>query len=119
MLWIILTLMTALAAVGLAIPLVRRQDAARTPRNDTVQVLKAQIGEIDAQAAVGALPNGEAEALKADVKRRVLPRVGRPRRQFVRSASAPCWVSRWVWSPWSCWPRPVSTSRSAARKWRA
>lgn len=72
MLWIILTLMTALAAVGLAIPLVRRQDAARTPRNDTVQVLKAQIGEIDAQAAVGALPQGEAEALKADVKRRVL-----------------------------------------------
>ena len=72
MLWIILTLMTALAAVGLAIPLVRRHDAARSPRSDTVQVLKAQIGEIDAQAAAGALPDGEAEALKADVKRRVL-----------------------------------------------
>ncbi|MDB5422608.1 MAG: C-type cytochrome biosis protein CcmI, partial [Phenylobacterium sp.] len=72
MLWIILTLMTALAAVGLAIPLVRRHDATRTSRNDTVEVLKAQIGEIDAQAAAGSLPPGEAEVLKADVKRRVL-----------------------------------------------
>jgi cytochrome c-type biogenesis protein CcmH len=72
MLWIILTLMTALAAVGLAVPLVRRHDATRTSRNDTVEVLKAQIGEIDAQAAAGGLPPGEAEVLKADVKRRVL-----------------------------------------------
>jgi cytochrome c-type biogenesis protein CcmH len=35
-------------------------------------VLKAQIGEIDAQAAAGGLPSGEAEALKADIGRRVL-----------------------------------------------
>lgn len=72
MLWIVLTLMTALAAVGLAIPLVRRQDAARGVRGDNIDVLKAQLGEIDAQAAAGALPTGEAEALKSDVKRRVL-----------------------------------------------
>jgi cytochrome c-type biogenesis protein CcmH len=58
--------------VGLAIPLVRRRDAARASRNDAVDVLKAQIGEIDAQAAAGVLPAGEAEALKTDVKRRVL-----------------------------------------------
>ncbi len=86
MLWIILTLMVALAAVGLAIPLVRRHDAGRAPRNDTVQVLKAQIGEIDAQAAAGALPAGEAEALKADVKRRVLAE-GRESEASVRPLS--------------------------------
>jgi cytochrome c-type biogenesis protein CcmH len=72
MLWMILTLMVALAAVGLAIPLVRRHDDARRARGTVAEVLKAQIGEIEAQAGAGALPPAEAEALKADVKRRVL-----------------------------------------------
>jgi len=72
MLWMILTLMVALAAVGLAIPLVRRHDAARQARSSVAEVLKAQIGEIEAQAASGALPPAEAEALTTDVKRRVL-----------------------------------------------
>lgn len=72
MLWMILTLMTVLAAVGLAIPLVRRQDAARARRADAVTVLKDQLSEIEAQAASGALPQPEADALKADLKRRVL-----------------------------------------------
>jgi cytochrome c-type biogenesis protein CcmH len=72
MLWMILTLMTVLAAVGLAIPLIRRHDAARAPRNEVVEILKGQIGEIDAQAAQGVLPPEEAQALKTDVQRRVL-----------------------------------------------
>jgi len=72
MLWMILTLMTVLAAVGLAIPLIRRHDAARTARNDVVQVLKGQLSEIETQALSGALPLDEADALKSDVKRRVL-----------------------------------------------
>lgn len=72
MLWTILTLMVALAAVGLAIPLIRRHDDARKARGSVVEVLKAQLGEIEAQAATGALPAAEAEALKGDVKRRVL-----------------------------------------------
>ena len=72
MLWMILTLMVALAAVGLAIPLIRRHDAARQARGSVAEVLKGQLGEIEAQAAAGALPAAEAEALKADVKRRVL-----------------------------------------------
>ena len=72
MLWMILTLMTVLAAVGLAIPLIRRHDAARSPRNDVVEVLKGQLGEIETQAAAGLLPPEEAQALKTDVQRRVL-----------------------------------------------
>jgi cytochrome c-type biogenesis protein CcmH len=75
MLWTILTLMTALAAVGLAIPLVRRRDAAGAAagaRNDTLAVLKDQLGEIESQAASGVLAQPEAEALKSDLKRRVL-----------------------------------------------
>ncbi|MDZ4376294.1 MAG: c-type cytochrome biogenesis protein CcmI [Phenylobacterium sp.] len=72
MLWMILTLMTVLAAVGLAVPLLRRRDAQKAGRADTVTVLKAQLGEIEAQAQSGAIPAPEAEALKTDLKRRVL-----------------------------------------------
>lgn len=72
MLWMILTLMVALAAVGLAVPLIRRHDDARRARGSVTEVLKAQIGEIEAQAATGALPPDEAQALASDVKRRVL-----------------------------------------------
>ena len=77
MLWIILTAMTALTAVGLAIPLVRRIDARKAHSlarggGGVVEILKAQLGEIEAQAALGALEPAEAEALKIDVKRRVL-----------------------------------------------
>jgi cytochrome c-type biogenesis protein CcmH len=72
MLWMILTLMVALAAVGLAVPLIRRHDDARRARGSVAEVLKAQLGEIEAQAATGVLPPAEAEALKTDVKRRVL-----------------------------------------------
>lgn len=72
MLWMILTLMAVLTAVGLAIPLVRRHDAARSARSDTLGVLKEQLGELEAQAASGALAEPEADALKSDLKRRVL-----------------------------------------------
>ena len=82
MLWMILTLMVALAAVGLAIPLIRRHDDARRARGSVVEVLKAQIGEIETQAATGALPPEEAEALKGDVKRLACwPRAARPSRR--------------------------------------
>lgn len=86
MLWMILTLMVALAAVGLAIPLIRRHDDARRARGSVVEVLKAQLGEIEAQAATGALPPAEAEALKGDVKRRVLAE-GREREPPARPLS--------------------------------
>jgi len=69
-LWIVLTLMVALAAVGLAVPIVRRHEARRGA--GVVDVLKAQLGEIEAQAAIGTLKPDEAAALNADVKRRVL-----------------------------------------------
>ena len=78
MLWMILTLMTVVAAVGLAIPLIRRRDAGRAERNDAVGVLKAQLGELEAQAQAGASAGPEAEALKSDLKRRVLAEGRKP-----------------------------------------
>lgn len=74
MLWMLLTLMAVLAAVGLTIPLVRRLDAraASGEAADNLGVLKAQLGEIETQAQAGVLEAQEADALKSDLKRRVL-----------------------------------------------
>ena len=72
LLWMILTLMTVVAAVGVAIPLLRRRDAVQVERDDALAVLKSQLGEIETQAASGAVSDAEAEALKSDLKRRVL-----------------------------------------------
>lgn len=71
-LWVILTLMTVLATLGLALPLLRRRESRASTRADTLSVLKDQLGELEAQAAVGAIPAAEADALKTDLKRRVL-----------------------------------------------
>lgn len=78
MLWMILTLMTVLASVGLAIPLIRRRDAERARRNDAVSTLKEQLDELEAQAATGTIAEPEAEALKIDLKRRVLAEGRKP-----------------------------------------
>ncbi len=70
-LWMILTVMVALAAVGLTIPLVRRLEA-HAPRDGLVEVLKAQLADIDAQIEAGTVTAEEAEGLKTEVKRRLL-----------------------------------------------
>jgi cytochrome c-type biogenesis protein CcmH len=72
MLWMILTVMTVLAAVGLAVPLIRKRDEARSARSDTLTVLREQLGELEAQSASGGVAAEEAEALKTDLKRRLL-----------------------------------------------
>ena len=69
-LWAALTLMIALAVSGLTIPLVRRYDLRKT-RATGLDVLKAQLGEVDA-AQAGGVSADEAEALKGEIKRRIL-----------------------------------------------
>ncbi len=69
-LWIVLTVMIALAAVGLTIPLVRRYE--QRPQARTVDILKGQLGEVDAQVAANLIDPAEAEALRAEIKRRIL-----------------------------------------------
>ena len=71
MLWIVLTVMTAVAAAGLAIPLVRRHDVSRA-RGSVVSVLEAQLRDIDAQAARGDIGSEDADGLRTEVKRRIL-----------------------------------------------
>lgn len=69
--WIAFTLMVAVAAVGITIPLVRRYDARRAPPKEN-EVLVRELAEIDGQAAAEGLPAAEAEGLRTETIRRFL-----------------------------------------------
>jgi cytochrome c-type biogenesis protein CcmH len=69
MLWIILTAMIVIAAVGLAILQVRRRDAGR---GDNIALLEDQLSDLEARLAAGAIPAAEAEGLRTEIKSRIL-----------------------------------------------
>ncbi len=71
-LWIILTLMAAVSAAVMTIPLVRRQEARADERTATIAVLKDQLGDVDVQLAAGSIPPADAEGLRVEIKRRML-----------------------------------------------
>ncbi|MBC7522078.1 MAG: c-type cytochrome biogenesis protein CcmI [Sandarakinorhabdus sp.] len=71
-LWIILTLMAAVSAAAMTIPLVRRQDARADARSATIAVLRDQLGDVDVQLAAGTIPPADAEGLRTEIKRRML-----------------------------------------------
>ncbi len=82
-LWTILTLMIALAVVGLAVPLIRL-GGVLDRRGTTADVLRGQLRELDAQAAAGLTPPEDIAALRLEIERRALAegvdevRPGRP-----------------------------------------
>ncbi len=71
-LWIVLTLMIALAVVGLAIPLIR-PGGVLDRRTTSAEVLKAQLADLDRQAEAGTTPAADIAALRLEVERRALP----------------------------------------------
>ncbi len=71
-LWIILTVMAALVAALITIPLVRRQEARADARTATLAVLQDQLADVDVQLAAGTIPPGDAEGLRIEIKRRML-----------------------------------------------
>ena len=71
-LWISLTLMVAVSAAVLTIPLVRRQEARADARSATIAVLKDQLVDVDVQLAAGTIPPADAEGLRIEIKRRML-----------------------------------------------
>jgi cytochrome c-type biogenesis protein CcmH len=71
MLWIILTAMIVIAAVGVTVPLVRRRNSGRG-RGGNIAVLKDQLNELEARVAADAIPAAEAESLRTEIKRRIL-----------------------------------------------
>lgn len=70
-LWIVLTLMIAVAAVGLAIPLIR-PGGLLDRRTTSAEVLKAQLADLDGQAEAGTAPEEDIAALRLEVERRAL-----------------------------------------------
>ena len=71
-LWIILTLMAAVSAAVLTIPLVRRHEARADARAATLAVLRDQLVDVDVQLAAGTIPPADAEGLRVEIKRRML-----------------------------------------------
>jgi cytochrome c-type biogenesis protein CcmH len=71
-LWIILTALAAVSAAWLTIPLVRRHEARVDARAATIAVLKDQLADVDVQLAAGSIVPGEAEALRTEIRRRML-----------------------------------------------
>lgn len=70
-LWIVLTLMIAVAVVGLAIPLIR-PGGLLDRRTTSAEVLKAQLADLDRQAEAGTAPAEDIAALRLEVERRAL-----------------------------------------------
>jgi cytochrome c-type biogenesis protein CcmH len=71
-LWIILTLMVAVAVAVMTIPLVRRHEARADARAATLAVLRDQLADVDVQLAAGTIPPADAEGLRTEIKRRML-----------------------------------------------
>ena len=70
-LWIVLTLMIALAVVGLAIPQIR-PGGLQDRRTTSAEVLKGQLADLDRQAEAGTAPAEDIAALRLEVERRAL-----------------------------------------------
>ena len=69
---VVLAVMLVVAAVGLAIPLVRRYDAAAREGETIAAVIRGQLDEVDAQVASGQVGADAAAALRTELKRRLL-----------------------------------------------
>ena len=72
MIWIVLTVMTAAAAVGLTLALTHKIDGGAEGQVSTVDVLKAQLADIAAQVRDGTLAPDDAAALESEIKRRII-----------------------------------------------
>jgi cytochrome c-type biogenesis protein CcmH len=71
-LWIVLTIMTAVAAVVAATPFIRRAERRRADAALDVAVFKDQLKEVDAEAAQGLIEPAQADAARSEIKRRLL-----------------------------------------------
>lgn len=71
-LWIVLTLMTTIAALAIAIPVIRRLEVPKTEQERFLQFSREQLAEIETEQSRGALSETDAIEARAEVERRVL-----------------------------------------------
>jgi cytochrome c-type biogenesis protein CcmH len=72
LLWAVLTIIAVVTAAAATIPLVRRYEAQATPKQAVLAVLGDQLRDVDAQQQSGTIAAPEAEALRLEIKRRML-----------------------------------------------
>ena len=72
MLWIILTVMTASAAVLVATPFLRRSGRGDVNPNGQLEVFRDQLREVERESEGGLIDKDQADAARAEIRRRAL-----------------------------------------------
>jgi cytochrome c-type biogenesis protein CcmH len=71
-LWLVLTVMTSIAAVFISAPFIRRLERRQTASSSDVAVYRDQLKEVDKETALGLIDAVQAETAKTEIKRRML-----------------------------------------------
>jgi len=85
-LWIILTFLTTATALALAIPLIRRFDTPPSAEAQIIEVGKAQLAELENEAARGQIDVEEAALAKSEIERRIVAAAKVPKTAFTSVA---------------------------------
>ncbi len=93
----VIALLTALMA--LIWPLVGRSDVESTQASPALAVYRAQLAELDRDAATGAIPKTEAAAARHEIERRILTENSQGQIGADRSGKGPTWVAAAVILP--------------------
>ena len=92
-LWIILTFMTTLTALLVAIPLIRRIDAPPCAEDQIIEVGRDQLAELSRDLERGQINKSEADAAKTEIERRIVTAARAPNTGFV---AQPNNVRTWI-----------------------
>ena len=71
-LWLVLTFMTSVAAVLVAVPLIRRFDRPHAASAGDIEVYRDQLKDVESELRQGLIDDAQAEMARVEIKRRVL-----------------------------------------------
>ncbi len=71
-LWLILTIMTAAAAIWASVPLIRRFDRSQAESVSDIEIYRDQLQEVERELRQGLIDDTQAEMVRVEIKRRIL-----------------------------------------------
>jgi cytochrome c-type biogenesis protein CcmI len=71
-LWLILTIMTAAAAIWASVPLIRRFDRSQAESVSDIEIYRDQLQEVVHELRQGLIDDTQAEMVRVEIKRRIL-----------------------------------------------
>ena len=71
-LWLILTIMTAAAAISASVPLIRRFDRSQAEFVSDIEIYRDQLQEVEHELRQGLIDDAQAEMARVEIKRRIL-----------------------------------------------